>query len=1164
MYSRQVFFRSLLLSSSLLAAMSTAALAQTPTGTISGTVADASGATVTNAVVTVKSLDNGQTQTIKTDDSGRYLVPLLTPGQYSVRIEAPGFRPAQQDNITVEVSETHPVDFALSVGTDTQGVTVEATAPNLETSSSTTGQVITGKRILDLPLNGRNPFDLAALVPGVSTVGGASTPHIAGSRNANNEQELDGVSNILPENNVGNNSSAYQPIVDSVQEFNVQTSVLPPEYGRFSGGVINLATRTGTNTFHGSVFEFNRNQIFDAKDYFNNTQPKPDLSRNQIGGTIGGPLKIPHFYNGRDRTFYFFAYEHSAQTNSNTETDSVATARERTGDFGELLPTTQIYDPATATETSPGSGVYLRSPFPNNVIPADRLNAVGLAALSYQPLPNAPGLINNYNATGPSKNTYYHFDIRVDHQWTKAWHSFVRFSHIEDDSLGFADFPIPNASLGYNNNAASTAYSASYDNTFTITPTLLAEVRYGFSRSAVNGTPFGGNFDPTKLGLPGSIAAVANAQVFPRFNIGNGLSGIGGSGYQTLLENPSAHDPAANIIKIKGGHEMKFGVEYRKLFLNFHQYGEPSGEFDFDQTWTQKSVLDSTQGGGNPFAGLVLGLPSGGFITDNPTFATASTYLAFYGQDTWRATSKLTLNYGLRWDIELPRTERRNQLSYWNINDPSPLGSVTPGANVLCPACSSLKGAMHFVNSASGQYGRRQADAQKLDFGPRIGFAYSVDTNTVVRAGFGIVFAPSALQPAGTSGAAGTEGFSAQTNASFSFDQQRTINTTLSNPFPTGFVTPAGAAGGPGTDLGNGISDSFFASVRNPYSEQANLTVQRALPGNTVVEVGYLYNQGLHLIDGDPGTPYDQVNPSYLSLGSALTQSVANPFYGLITTPGSPLSQKTVTRNQLLRPFPQYNGVQDYRKPTAMSNYNAVTVRVDKRFAQGLSLLLSYTGAKLMDNSPAAVNYLGPVSTTYTNQYNPQGEYSVSPQDVNHQLVTTYTYELPFGSGRHFLGSAKGLTNTLVSGWQSSGIVSFIGGTPIVLGAATDNSQLFTEGQRPNMSNFNAKLSNPNRNEWFNTAVFSNPAPFTLGNGPRTLGNVRTPRLVNADLSAIKNTYFGANERYNAQFRFEAFNALNHSQLASPDTGVNDGNFGKITSQANTSRQVQLAVKFVF
>ena len=331
-----------------------------------------------------------------------------------------------------------------------------------------------------------------------------------------------------------------------------------------------------------------------------------------------------------------------------------------------------------------------------------------------------------------------------------------------------------------------------------------------------------------------------------------------------------------------------------------------------------------------------------------------------------------------------------------------------------------------------------------------------------------------------------------------------------------------------------------------------------------MVEVGYLYNQGKFLIDGDPGTPYDQVNPSYLSLGSALSDQVPNPFFGIITTPGSPLAQPTVQRSQLLRPFPQYNGVQDYRKPTAYSNYNAVTVRLDKRFAQGLSLLVSYTGAKLMDNSPAAVNYLGPVSTTYTNQYNPQGEYSVSPQDVNHQLVTSYTYELPFGIGRHFLGSTSGAVNTLVSGWQTAGIVSYIGGTPLVLAAANDNSYLYTEGQRPVMSSFNAKLSNPTRFKWFNTALFSQPAPYTLGNAPRTLANVRTPRLVNADLSAIKNTYFGSNERYNAQFRFEAFNALNHSQLSGPDTGVNDSTFGTITSQANTSRQVQLAVKFVF
>lgn len=1181
MHVKQNYFRALLLSGSLLAFGAAGAIAQTPTGTISGVVSDASGASVPNATVTVTNTATNISQTLKTDGSGRYTQAFLNPGSYAVKVVAVGFSPGEEDDITVDVSQTHPVDFALKVGTDTANVVVQASTPGLQTDNATTGQIITGKRILDLPLNGRNPFALAELTPGVNNTSGpygASTPSFAGSRNSNNEQELDGITNILPENNVGNNSSAYTPIVDSVDEFAVQTSVQTPEYGRFSGGLINLATRTGTNKFHGSVFEFNRDSIFDATDYFATT--KPPLLRNQAGGTLGGPLI-------KDRTFFFVAYEISRETDSATEVDSVATAAERTGDFSALLSgsnPTQLYDPhkITPMTTSTGAVVYNRTPYVNNQIPASEMSAAGMKILAFQPLPNVNtnALTSNYVATGAPTNNYYHYDIRIDHNWTQAWKTFVRFSHNENDNVPFADFPGNGgvASLGYGGPGTSTAYSMAYDNTFTLSPTLIFDVRYGLSRSTENRTPFGGAFDITTLGLPSSLAAIANYPSFPNISIGNGYSGIGSSGYVPLLENPLAHDVLGSFTKVAGGHSLKFGGEFRKLFLNFHQYGTPTGSFSFSQSWTQAQVNNTGAGGGNPFASLLLGLPDSGSQSNDPSFASASQYYALYAQDAWRVTNHFTVNYGLRWDMDQPRTERHDQLSYWNPTDASPITSGLLAAGVSCPSCANLMGSMHFVNSATGQYGRQQINAHKMDFGPRFGMIWSPNEKWAVRGGFGIVFAPSVVQPAGPDGAAGTEGFSSTTNASFSFDSERTINTTLDNPFPTGYNLPLGAAGGPGTDLGNAISPSFLdnRNTRTPYSEQANATIQHTLPGQTIVEIGYLYNQGQFLVAGDPGIPYDQVNPGYLSLGSALQDQVPNPFYGKITTPGSPLAQPTVQRNQLLRPFPQYNGVTEYRKAGAYSNYNAITARLDKRFGQGLSLIVAYTGAKLMDNSPAAVTYLGPYSSTYQNQYNPQGEYSVSPQDINHQLVSSYTYELPFGGGRRFLSNVHGIAGGLLTGWQSSGIISYVGGNPVVVGGISDNTQLFLEGQRPTLNASNVKLSNPSRGKWFNNTiatptnpaggVWQLPAAYTLGNAPRTLGNVRTPRLVDADLSAIKNTYFGGDQRYNVQFRFEAFNALNHVQLGAPDSTLTDGQFGTITSTAAGygPRQVQLAIKFNF
>ncbi len=1179
-FRQQRSIRSLLLSTSFIAG---SALAQSPTGTISGTILDTSGATVANATVTITNTGTSVSQTAHTDAAGRYSQGNLNPGDYQVTVVAPGFTPAQQNAVTVDIAQTHPVDFSLAVGSDTAQVTVQATTPELQTDTATTGQVITGKRILDLPLNGRNPYDLAILVPGVNNVGtgagSSSTPHIAGSRNANSEVQLDGISTILPENNVGNGTEAYQPIVDSVAEFNVQTTVLPADYGRFSGGVINVATRTGTNAFHGDLYEFNRDSSFTARDYFAApNSPVSPSQRNQAGGSLGGPFI-------KDRTFFYAGAQISRETDSVTETDSVATALERQGNFSELLaqPTPiRIYDPRSAqagTYTNSSGQVvtgFVRTPYANNIIPANQFSPAGLAALSFQPSPNVPGagLFNNYVSTGATTNNFYQFDTRVDHNWTPGWHTFVRFSHLASTYTPFADYTVNAAGQPTNGIASQDfqggpsqggGYNFAFDNTLTLSPSLLLDIRYGFNRATTNRTPTGGTFDVTQVGLPAALRS-NNFQAFPSYGIGNGYSGIGSTGYVPLLQNPSSHILVANISKVKGAHSLRFGFEFRKLFLNFYQYGYPQGQFNFSQNFTQNVVNDTSAGGGNPFASLLLGTGDSGQYTIDPSFATAGAYYAGYAEDTWRVTNTFTVSYGLRWDADQPRTERHNQLSYFNPNDISPINSLV-AANPLYPALGNLRGATHFVGTGSGQFGRQQTNTHKLDFGPRIGLIWSPDPNWAVRAGFGLVYASSTVQPAGTTGGAGTEGFNTNTSTPFSFDSERTVNATLDNPYPTGLQLPLGAASGLGNNIGTGIQDSFLTNgnTRTPYSEQANLTIQRTLPGQTIIEVGWLMNLGKFLVQGNPGVPFDQVNPSYLSLGSALQTQVPNPFYGIITTPGSPLAQPTIQQNYLLRPFPQYNGVTEYRKDTAFSNYNALTVRADKRFAQGLTLLFSFTAGKLFDNSASAVTFLGPTSVTYNNQYNPAAEYALSPQDVSRDLVTSYTYELPFGPGRRFLGSSHGILGTLLGGFQTSGIVSWISGTPITLGAATDNSQLFTLGERPTQSSPNAKLPNATRDHYFNTALFSNPAPYTLGNARRTLDNIRTPQLVNTDLSAIKNNHFGPDGRYNLELRLEGFNAFNHVQLSAPDTGVNDGsNFGRITSAANSPRQVQLAAKFYF
>ena len=943
------------------------ALAQSPTGTISGVVTDAGGAALPNAAVTVTEATTNATQTLNTDEQGRFTATFILPGTYRVEVRAPGFKPSAQTGIHVQVAQTSTADFKLDIGQATQAIEVTADVQTLDTETSNLADTIPQRFILDLPDNGRNPFDFAALAPTVSTVGGASTPHIGGSRNGNNEQLIDGMTNILPENNVGNNSSAYTPIVDSVQEVNVQTSVLEAQYGRFSGGIISLVTKGGGNQFHGTAFEFLTNEGLDARAFGSAAgAAKVPNHRYQTGGTFSGPIR-------RDKTFFFLDFEDSRQAAATSITSSVPQNLSAflAGDFSSLLPKVTIYDPNTVHYDA-GAKAYLRDPFPGNIVPASRLNPIAQKVLSYYPKPQTSDALFNFVETGSNNNNFYHFDTRVDQQWTKKWHSFVRFSHYAGSNTYLQDYgnDSPASPGGYNGPTNGTAYSLSFDNTVTFSPTLTGEFRYGFSKSTSVRTAFSQGFDATTLGFPADVntQATQNAQVFPHFSFSDGYSDIGTLGYVPLQENPLAHDVNGSLIKILGGHSLQVGGEFRYLNLDFYQYTYPGGTYSSDRSWTQLNPQNN-DGSGNPFASFLLGLPSGGDITFDPHTVQHSQYVAAYIQDNWKVTHALTLNYGLRWDAEIPRTESSNQLSYWDPNAVSPLGSVTPAAGVTCNACGNLRGAMRVVGTSAAQYGNRQGPTQWKDFGPRFGFAYSPNAKVVVRGGFGLVFQPSAVQAAGTSGAAGIEGFNSQTNFNPTFNSQDSAPVaTLSNPYPTGYQTPpalqstcrASASCLASIDIGNGISQSFFSSYRNPYTEQYNLAVQYQLPLGLKTEVAYLGNRGLFLIDGDPGVPFDQLPTSYASLGSALLSQVPNPFYGVITTPGSGLAQPTISANQLLRRYPQYGGINAFRKPGASSNYNAITARVDRQFGGGLNFTFSYTGSKAMDNSASSVTYLGP------------------------------------------------------------------------------------------------------------------------------------------------------------------------------------------------------------
>jgi len=1190
------------------------ALAQTPTGTVQGLVTDKTGAVVQGASITIVQTSTNSTHKTTSDSGGRYVIPFVEPGIYTVTAEATGFRTEKQTNVQVEVASTRPVDFKLEVGTISATITVSTTTENLDADSSTMSQTVQSESILQLPDQSRNVFDFALLVPGVNNVGNASTPHIGGSRNGNNEQTIDGMTNILPENNVGNNSSAYQPVEDSIQEMNVQTSVLSAENGRFSGGSMALITKSGTNKFHGSFFEFIQNNALNAAQFgtpgVKNVGTKPDSHEYQTGGTIGGPII-------RNKDFFFFDYQESKSAAATVSTYSVPDKAWIGGDFTSLLGSTTpvLFDPDTVAKNAAGN--YVRQPFKDaqgnyNVLPANRISPVAAAALAYFPKSNIPGAgtYNNYQGSGSVPDSRWNFDAKVDSDVTKEWHSFLRYSMSHEVGTTLNDYNDAASPGNYGGAYHTVAIQGSFNNTFTFTPTLLGEFRYGYSKSNYNRLPVGGSFDPAKLGFDSTYSTQSGLEgkMFPHFGFGGngGFSDLGPLGYEEFQEDPLAQSINASLIKIAHGHTFKVGGEFRDLRLNFYQWTYPSGTFTADDSWTRQNpqTHDST---GFSVASLLLGLPSGGDITEDEKSISTSQYWGFYGQDDWKVSPKLTLNIGLRYDFDVPHEENKNQLSFWDPNAASPLGSVAGNltAGETCPACSNLLGAMTIVGTPGAKYGKRQGPTPKNDYGPRFGLAYSATPKVVIRAGFGIVFQASALQAAGTSGSPGNEGFATQTNFNSSFNNQDglpiaslyspdpNLPASARTPFP-GYSTPQGhqaaclasAACVQGIDVGNQLQGSYFDSYRTPYSIQWNGNLQFSAPLGIKVELGYLANKGVFLIDGDPGKPYDQLPTTTLAeygctpgapTGSChLLDQVTNPFAGVIG-PGTQYSvassgltsNATVERAALLKHWPQYSSVSSFRKPGSASMYNAFTFRADKNMSHGLTFTLSFTDGREEDNAASPVNYLGAASQTYADQYNPRAEWGIGGQNVHYDLVGSFQYELPIGHGKPFLNKGGRGSDMLVNGWQISGIPTWSTGTPIVLSSVDNGTTTETDqspfSQRVAWDGRTAKLQSPTYKQWFNPNVFSMPVSFAIGNAPRALSDVNNPSYTNLDFQLAKNTQIA--EGYKVQVRLEMFNALNHPSLGNPNTGLTSGQFGQISSYytgSGGSRRLQVAAKFNF
>ncbi|HYP14472.1 MAG TPA: TonB-dependent receptor, partial [Bryobacteraceae bacterium] len=714
----------------LLSAIS--AFSQSATGTLTGNVTDATGAAVADATVIVENQRTGVRQTLATNETGNFTQPYLIPGEYRLSVEKPGFQKHATTAIGINVQQTVELNIALQVGEVSTTVEVEASVAQLQTTTSAVSTVITNKAMLDLPLNGRNPFDLARLIPGVIP-GGGSTPWLSGGRNASSEITIDGTSVIVPENNVSIQDTGYQPIVDTVEEFAVITNSVAAEFGRTGGGVITVATRSGTNALHGSLFEFFRNSKLDANTWSNNRNnvPRGAFQRNQFGGTLGGPVVIPKLYDGRNKTFFFVAQQTTFQRALANVTATVPTEAWKNGDFSSLTNGNGqpiiIYDPLTVSQDANGN--FVRQAFPNNIIPANRIDPVARRVLSYFPSPNAVATNeftqqNNYFAAGKSKNNDYRLDARLDHNFTENLKMWVRTSYSNNPTTPFNGFGTLGTSSG-DGPSDNKNYNAALNTIYTFNPTTILNINVGAARKTVARSPFSQGIDLTELGFPSSVQSAAELQnqEFPRFNIGgnNGTNALGQSTFTTLGIYSTGYDSRADLTKVLSRHTLKGGVQFRKFLLNFTQHGQPSGEYNFDNGFTQRQIgaaNSTTQGAG--LASMLLGLPSGGSLSHTFSAATESSYWGFYFQDDWKVSDKLTLNLGLRWDVDIPRTERYNRLSYFDIDAPSPLAGRVPGYD-------DLRGAMRFVTPEN----RRQTPTDKNNWGPRFGFAYQITPKTV-------------------------------------------------------------------------------------------------------------------------------------------------------------------------------------------------------------------------------------------------------------------------------------------------------------------------------------------------------------------------------------------------------------------------------------------------
>ena len=1056
------------------------------TAEISGRILDASKAAISGAKVTLTRADTGFQRSTLSTGEGYYRFPLLAPGKYQITAAHDGFQTQTRTDILAETGVIGTADLQLDIGEVAQSIAVEASAPLLETGSAAVAQVVTNKTITGMPLLDRRSSQLTGLNGFVvkAGAGAGATFAIAGGRGNNSNYLIDGgtAQNLT----LGVPTLSFDPPVESMQEFNVAISDYAAELGRTGGGVIQMTTKSGTNDFHGSAYEFFRNDALTARTFFASTVPI--LRYNLFGASLSGPIR-------RNRTQFFFNYEGKRQTTADTKILNIPTPAETRGDFS--ADAYKVVDPLNKT------------PFANNIIPANRLDPVGAKLAAYYPAPNVPGAASgkaNFRANDPAQTVTDDYVGRIDHVFNDNNRVFGRLLAETNHTLTDSIFPTPGTD-SFGNLAHNYYYNASGTWYHSFSPSMINEARYTYTRRQALAVSAGANTTlDQSLGLAG-----VNQAFFPTVSP-TGFQALGNTSQQQRLQTPIRSDQYTNNVTFTHGqHQVKFGVEYR-YSSNIDLYSPTAGgAFAFNDTAT-----------GSGLASLLLGwVYSASRVETYELHTRADSYAGFI-QDDWRITPKLTLNIGLRYDLDQPRWETHNRQ---NSFDPAAINPVSGTPGVI--AFSGVNGVSKYANRWD-----------KNNFGPRIGLAWKLSNSLVVRSGGAILYTGEYDQA--TPIVANT-GFSTQ-GSFVSPDNGITPAFLLAGGLPPVIspTTPDLTPGFGAVPIGKSPTTSvaYFNPNRSVgYLYQGNLNIQKQLPGSVLIDVGYLGTFGHHLPAPDAQS-IDQVPTAKLGPGSA----------------------------QALRPFPQFSNVSIIAADVGASNYHGVNFGAEKRYSNGLLFKANYTYSKFIDNVAARNELAGfPGTGAFTNYYNQASDRGLSGNDVRHRFVWSSLYELPFGTGRRFRAASK-LLNAAAGGWSTGLIAELRSGTPLSAIELTNKTNSFSDGVRPNVTGDpNLASGRPlgqQLAEWFNANAFVAPAPYTFGNAGRTFGE--GPGAVNLDGSLLRDIRIL--ENHVLQFRVEALNFLNHANFANPDTRRGSATFGQITSLAagNQARIFQLGLHYAF